>query len=177
VPVTTESGLIKADFTLPQSGEYTVVVQNRSSSATYSYSFVVGDATPAYGGPSLTVDDEAPMTRGKIVTAGSDHDYTFTLADATTLYFEALSASADFEWTLTGPSGEIVSDRDFDDGNLKVSAASGSYTLTIASTGVGPYAFRLLDLGERRRSHRVHRQRLAQRLDRIPRACDFGHER
>ncbi|QDT46981.1 tRNA(Glu)-specific nuclease WapA precursor [Symmachiella dynata] len=143
--VETTTGLIEGSFTLPASGDYTIVVDHAGSTSSYDYSFVLEDASPVGGSAALVLDE---LTTGQIQTDGETHEYTFSLSGSDTLFFESLTTDTDLRWSLTGPSGAVVTDRDFDAGGLKIDGESGSYTLTIdgPSEATGSYAFRLLNL-------------------------------
>lgn len=101
------------------------------------------------------------MSTGKVtvegtVTAPSEIDtYTFSLSHDSEVYFDSLTNSANFTWTLSGPAGTTVSGRQFDHSdafagpaNPVLNLVSGNYTLTVTASGTttGDYAFRLLDL-------------------------------
>jgi hypothetical protein len=93
------------------------------------------------------------------------HDvYRFTLDEAKRMYFDFLSATTSYDnyylrWTLSGPLGEVVSNRPFrasdsSDGTSILDLGPGEYTLTVhaptdtsyAADITGSYGFRLLDL-------------------------------
>lgn len=143
----TTTGLLAGNFTLPETGAYTILVDRDGGSNPYSYSFVVQDdsPTPAGGTATLALDE---LSEGRIETDGAAHTYTFSLAQAETLFFESLTSNTDLRWSLDGPSGAVVTDRDFDLADLQVSAAAGSYTLTVdgPAGATGAYAYRLLNL-------------------------------
>src|SRR5207244_2560613 len=90
---------------------------------------------------------------GALATPGEQDRYSFTLAGATLLYFDALTNNNNLTWTLTGPAGTAVSSRAFTTGvfefdvNPVVGVPAGDYTLTIDLPGdqTGAYAFRLID--------------------------------
>jgi hypothetical protein len=88
---------------------------------------------------------------GQIDHPGQVDRFTFTLEQAQRLYFDALF-NAPLLWTLTGPQGAVVSQRDLRssdsiEGFPVLDLPAGQYTLEIDATGddIGPYAFRLLD--------------------------------
>ncbi|MFA6444279.1 MAG: LEPR-XLL domain-containing protein, partial [Sterolibacterium sp.] len=139
--------------TLAFDGSYTLLVEGRTNtSGTASYSFNVQKVT----------DDVAPMNVGTTVSGAIDHAgqrdfYNFSLTDATQVYFDALTNNANFNWTLTGPRGTVVSGRALtaaDAANLSgspaMNLAAGDYTLIIDSSAdiVGNYSFRLLDIAQ-----------------------------
>src|SRR4030067_2498248 len=82
--------------------------------------------------------------------------YSFTLPVDSRLYFDMLSPhNSNFSWSLTGPTGAVVSGRAFpasdsaDIGNPVLHLIAGDYLLTISATNgaTGSYSFRLLDIG------------------------------
>src|SRR5439155_25442868 len=91
-----------------------------------------------------------------LATAGAHDRSTFTLPGAALLYFDSLTNSGSFNWTLIGPAGAAVTNRPFfasDSGGLSnavVPVPAGDYTLTIDGTGdvTGAYAFRLWDVAQ-----------------------------
>src|SRR5262249_49429234 len=98
---------------------------------------------------------------GNLPSPGRVDSYTFTLAAAARLYFDALTSNTanpsigSFSWSLQGPPGTVVSQRAFTSsdsadgpGNEVLALPAGSYTLTVdASSDItGAYSFRLLDL-------------------------------
>ncbi|MCA9078376.1 MAG: putative Ig domain-containing protein [Planctomycetaceae bacterium] len=116
--------------------------QNTSS---LQYGFVVQDASADVTNAALSLNT---LSKGVLTTSSNPHTYTFTLASATELFFESVLTDGHHRWTLTDSSGDVVSDRAFDAGDLLVSAAADTYTLTIEATDdvASPYGFRLLDL-------------------------------
>src|SRR5262249_28039841 len=96
-----------------------------------------------------------PVT-GAIASPRQRDQYTFTLADASLLYFDALTNDASLTWSLAGPAGTAVSGRAFtasDSGSISSNPvlnliAPGDYTLTVERTGdsTGAYQFALADL-------------------------------
>src|SRR6185503_10850414 len=103
-------------------------------------------------------DDTAPLTLGArvdgtIAHTGQSDRYTFSLAADTRLYFDTFT-DVDFQWSLTGPRGALVTSAsmrfiDGPDGNPFISAIAGAYTLTVNGPDdrIGNYSFRVLDLG------------------------------
>src|SRR5262249_32247655 len=82
--------------------------------------------------------------------------YAFTLPSASLLYFDALTSNFQLNWTLTGPAGNAVFLRSFNQSDATSTSANpvlnlvaGDYTLTIGAGGTtAPYSFRLFDLGQ-----------------------------
>ncbi|MCP5367599.1 MAG: LEPR-XLL domain-containing protein, partial [Hyphomicrobiales bacterium] len=139
------------DVTLALGGMYTLLAEGRIYAGNRnSYAFTVQrilDDTAA-----LTLD---ARTDGAIDHVGQRDHYTFTLATDARLYFDTLTNSSAFNWTLAGPRGTVVAARDFNDsdsydiaGNPVLDLVAGDYTLTVDADNdtVGDYAFRLFDL-------------------------------
>lgn len=136
---------------VPLTGTYTLLIEGRfldTGTATYTVDIqpVIDTTTPLVLGA---------VTDGKIDSPGQMNNFTFTLPNAATLYFDNLTASnSNLRWSLTGPSGNVVTNRtlngsdsvDIADPQLRLPA--GDYTLTFDGTGetTAPYEFRLFDL-------------------------------
>ena len=128
---------------LTQSGTYTLLLEGNIGDTAGNYTFnvrpIVTTSTP------LTIGN---VVSGAIATAGQQDRYTFTLPGAALLYFDSLANIGNLSWTLTGPTGPVVSTRDFINGDgLVLNLPSGNYTLTVDGTrdATGAYSFRLLD--------------------------------
>ena len=148
-PLTTD----QTGIALSAAGTYSLLIEGGTTdtSSTRSYSFQVIDQGIA----------PQPLTLGATVLASlsttSEVDqYTFTLAAATKLYFDALAGDADFVWTLADdvPTSHVT-DRSWTasdgagiaDGSVVLDLAAGNYTLSVETgTVTGDYSFRLLDL-------------------------------
>ncbi|MEZ6048635.1 MAG: hypothetical protein R3C11_24270 [Planctomycetaceae bacterium] len=119
-----------------------VFLQNSSSR---EFGFFLEDNSTAVINSALSFN--TPY-RGIVSPTSTPHTYTFTTSSSTELLFESLSPDATYEWTLTGPGGDVVSDQGFDLNDYLLTAATGSYTLTInsVSSPMGNYGFRLVDL-------------------------------
>ena len=99
-----------------------------------------------------------PLVLGSLVSdaisvAAEQDRYSFSLPAAALLAFDALTPNANIMWSLTGPTGTVVSNRSFTgsdaaNGNPVLSLPTGNYVLTVAATGTntGIYSFRLSDL-------------------------------
>lgn len=138
-------------LTLNATGIYTVLVEGIiSNSGTTSYAFNVEPIN----------DNTQTLTLGNTVNAtlavpGQQDRYTFHLATSSQLYFDSLTNNANFQWSLKGPSGTLVSNRPLNssDGNNGPSSPvlllpAGDYSLTVLGSAntTGAYAFRVLDL-------------------------------
>jgi small nuclear ribonucleoprotein (snRNP)-like protein/putative NADH-flavin reductase len=139
-------------FTLTQGGTYIGLIEgrfNESSPSSYTYNLQPISA------PAPTALTLGTTTSGAISLTGETDVYTFSLASVSRLYFDSLTNNNNFNWTLVGPSGTVVSHRSFlgsdsnDLGNPVLGGLpAGSYTLTIDGTtdNTGAYSFRLSDL-------------------------------
>ncbi|MCB1631072.1 MAG: LEPR-XLL domain-containing protein, partial [Pseudomonadales bacterium] len=147
-------------LTLAYAGEYTLLVESRYyQTAVQTYSLRVNTVS----------DDEFTLvpgeTQSQAIAVPGQHDvYRFTLDEAKRMYFDFLSATTSYDnyylrWTLSGPLGEVVSNRPFrasdsSDGTSILDLGPGEYTLTVhaptdtsyAADITGSYGFRLLDL-------------------------------
>jgi hypothetical protein len=155
-------GLSDLDVTtLAAAGTYRLLVEGgRTNTGTDSYTINV---VPVVDGTPTTITATQMLSGdtllGAIALPGEQDTYTFTLADTTQLYFDALTNNGSLAWSLVGPSGAgapIVSNRGFtvsDGSNLStvnpvLSLPAGVYTLVVDGhlSATGGYAFRLLDL-------------------------------
>jgi hypothetical protein len=138
--------------TLPETGTYTLLVEGHAGDTIAGRYTLIVQSVPA--------PTEA-LTPGGVVDGAIDvpteqRRYTFTLADPTKLYFDALTNDSRFVWTLAGPGGNVVSNRAFtaSDGTYSTDpvqeVVAGDYTLTVSAAGdaTGAYQFRLLDLSQ-----------------------------
>ncbi|HMC71614.1 MAG TPA: hypothetical protein VKJ07_20820, partial [Mycobacteriales bacterium] len=133
--------------TLSLTGTYTLLVEGRRYNApANSYRFNVQPVTD-----DLAAIQIGARIDGAIAHPGEMDRYTFTLAQRTRLYFDALTDSQVF-WTLTGPTGTVVAGRnlrtsDSADNYPLLDLVTGNYTLTFDASGddVVAYAFRLID--------------------------------
>ncbi|MEF8723661.1 MAG: CARDB domain-containing protein [Candidatus Accumulibacter delftensis] len=138
-------------FTLAYDGIYTLLMEGRRSVAgNASYSFNV----------QPVADDVVNLTLGAAVSGSIEHAaqqdyYDFRLEAGSALYFDSLTNSTDFTWTLSGPRGPVVSARQFADSdsndyksNPVLSLEAGDYTLIVGGKDAttGAYGFRLVDL-------------------------------
>jgi subtilase family serine protease len=138
---------------LPQSGIYTLLVEG------YIYSGDSGNYSLNL--KTITSQPPEPLTigntiSGEISTFGVQNSYTFKLTENSKLYFDFLTAQTSLTWSLRGPNGSIISNKDvrysdwdYNYDSPSMNLVAGDYTLTIeGSTGnaKGTYQFRLLDI-------------------------------
>ena len=142
------NGFGDQQLVLPSTGAYTLLVEGQ-----------VGQATPTRFGFELFAENDtaqpmvlnAPVLDALTQPGQADH-YSFTLATATALSFDALTPSPGLSWTLAGPRGTEVSARGFgnsdaSDGTSDLVLPAGTYSLTVSGSGAGvrPYGFQLLN--------------------------------
>jgi len=135
-------------FTLPTSGEYTVVVSG-SSSTPVSYSFQLLEAPPVAVTTTALVLDE--VTSGQL-TQDQRHDFTFEVPAGQTLdvYLDSLDQDYDgARFTLKSPSGIGLTSGSMDGdafSPIRLTEA-GTYTLSIeTNSATSDYRFRLMNL-------------------------------
>ncbi len=137
--------------TLPRTGTYTVMIEGNVDQTTPAdYAFTVYTATTTHAPLPLN----QPVL-GSIATPGQTDAYDFTLTQPTKVLFDSLDSRGDVQWTLTGATGDLVSNRLFNasdangiNGDDGVSLAAGSYSLSVSSVGAasGAYGFQVLDV-------------------------------
>ena len=98
------------------------------------------------------------QSSGSIHSPGEISQHTITLGAASNVVFDALTDDNRFNWSLDGPDGNVVSNRNFtasdslDLGasNPVMSLAAGNYTFSVSATGdsTGNYSFEVLDLSK-----------------------------
>jgi PKD repeat protein len=135
------------DATVPAEGVYLVEVSSGAAAGDYSFRI----ASPTTTTVPLKVDQTVD---GLIGVPGERDEYTFTLHQPTSLYFDSLTAGSSFVWSLAGQGGPIVRDRAFAASDATGLTESpllrllpGNYTLTVGALNAttGPYTFRLID--------------------------------
>jgi hypothetical protein len=135
-------------FSVPHTGSYLLAVEGRyaDTSTNGNFSFLLQPVTD--GLSAITV---GATVNGAITTAGQRQFHTFTLASPARLFFDTLR-NVDFTWTLTGPPGVIVQDRQFlssdsYDGDALLNLPAGDHVIEVDASGTdtGNYAFRLVD--------------------------------
>lgn len=138
-------------FSLPNSGNYTLVVQGRvSNNGVTQYQFnmlLVSDPTKALPLNSQVSDSLNIPSQVK--------NYTFNLTTPTALYFASLTNDNNLVWTLSGPKG-VVQSIGFGWGSANLVGdmrsvglmPAGNYTLTVSGNGpyIAPYQFNLMTL-------------------------------
>jgi len=136
--------------TLTIPGTYTMLVEGYYADDPGSAAYRI-DLTPVVDGiQALSV---GASTTGAISVPGQAQQYVFSIPSPASLYFDARTNNPNLIWSLTGPGGNLVSDRSFNSsdgstGNGVLQLAPGDYTLTVAANGdtSGGYQFRLFDL-------------------------------
>jgi uncharacterized protein (DUF697 family) len=129
-------------------GSYLILIEGyHSDPGSGSYTF---NLTPVIDGSQALVLG-TPVT-GSITTPGQVQQYTFTLGSAARLYFDSLTNTSSLRWSLNGPTGNIVNNRNFNSsdwsvGNPVLALPAGNYTITVSAPGdtLGGYQFVLQD--------------------------------
>lgn len=128
---------------------------NPPASGTSGLLYALDFENTALSDGALLRTTNANGVSGSIAQPGESDVYSFSLTAETLVMLDSLTNSADINWTLTGPQGEIVSARRLSDTDSADFTASpvlrlgaGDYTLKIDATGsvTGHYNFRLRDL-------------------------------
>lgn len=146
-------------FALQRTGDYLLLVEGDiGNTAPVNYQFNLRTVT----------DSTTPMvlnatTTASITQAGQTANFTFNLTEATSVLFDKLT-DANFNWSLTGPAGQVVakhetydndnyygyngdyrSDHEFD-GFEHLALAAGVYSLSVDVDGstTGAFPFRLI---------------------------------
>src|SRR5688500_16201989 len=95
----------------------------------------------------------AQTVSGQIDVPGEVDQYGFTLPQNARIVFDSLSNTSNVNWSLSGPNGEVVTNRAFNSSdntsaNPLLDLAAGEYTVTVDATGdaTPTYTFRLIDL-------------------------------
>src|SRR5262249_48413673 len=120
-------------ITLNLTGTYTLLVEGA----------IGNTSNTGYTWNAIPVVDPAPelLTLGSVVSgnlnAPSELDrYTFTLSSNALLYFDSLTNNANFNWSLTGPTGQSgLVNFTGDQGSGPIKVVSGDYTLTVSASG------------------------------------------
>ena len=146
------------NLTLSLTGRYTLVVSGenfRTDPDNYSFKLIFNSNTPQPGLPVGT-----PLVLGNTQTfslpaGGGSTVFNFTLAQATTVYFDpqSITPNSDSYWNLTGPHGTELGDSYLGwyygfEGARVLNLVAGDYAITFRSSQqADSFAFRLLDLG------------------------------
>ena len=141
--------------TLLATGTYYLAVEGFiSDTGTANYTVTAqfqGNTPPAP--PSGTPLTLGSTVSGTIATSSQQDQYFFTLPANALLYFDALSTASLVGWSLSGPGGVVVNNRQITASNdVNVSPVmplpAGTYSVTIAGVdgGTGAYSFRLDNL-------------------------------
>jgi hypothetical protein len=130
-------------FALKYSGEYLLLVEGaQSNTAPVTYNFTLQPVNDTQ--QSLTLDQN---TNVSIAQSGQTAYYHFSLDDNTSVLFDRLSGG-NFNWSLTGPLGQVVGQHQTSssDYNNALALVAGDYTLAVNVDGgvTGNYAYRLL---------------------------------
>ncbi len=139
---------------LTAAGAYTLLVEGDAyDTGTTGYSFNVqsqgNEPVLPFTGTPITLGD---VVSGDISTPGQEDQYTFTLAADTRIEFDNLITDDNLQWSLVGPSGQVVTDQSFLNSDAyygdPIPVVAGDYQLTVSAYGgaTGSYSFRLLDL-------------------------------
>ena len=106
--------------------------------------------------PRVLLSGDLLPVHGTLNTPGQVDQYAINLQTTKDLYFDSLTPNgAQFDWTLNGPSGTVVSGRSFENsdssginGPAALHLPAGAYTLDVSGQNntTGAYAFQLLDL-------------------------------
>lgn len=103
----------------------------------------------------LMSGDPVVAVNASIDVPGETDQFGFTLTQNTRIVFDSLTNSANINWSLTGPNGTEVSNRNFSTsdavdaaGSPLLDLATGDYTLTVDAVNdvTGSYGFRLIDV-------------------------------
>lgn len=139
-------------LTLPRDGEHLLILEGRNSddSPSGQYAFEIIPVFDDQG-----VANTAGGVSGEIAAPGERDFYELTLASETQLAFDSLTDRNDIEWSLSGPTGNIVNGQRFGSSDAPNNRGvdvlpAGDYLLTVDGVGqsTGEYAFRLLDLAD-----------------------------
>ncbi len=142
-----------APATLERTGTYTVMIEgNVDQTAPADYNFTVFPVTTNQASLDL-----GQTVAGTLATPGQTDHYSFTVTQPTSVLFDSLSNRGDVQWTLSGNTGNLVTQRSFSQsdgtgigGDASVALTAGTYTVSVAGVGAatGAYGFQLLDLSQ-----------------------------
>jgi hypothetical protein len=158
-PVTTAQNVYNtpSPIVLPTTGDYLLIIESEAEQTVYE------DTTDYQFTLTTLIDQHETLDIEQIISTELNpifpsKSYDFHLDQAGTFYFDALSNSEKLTWSLRGPRGEVVSERQFvrsdstDLGGVSplLALVAGDYTLVVTITDgwYGEAQFRLLDLGQ-----------------------------
>ena len=105
--------------------------------------------------PRVLLSADLNPIQGAIDVPGQVERYSFTLAQEKQILFDSETNSSSLHWSLTGPQGDVVTNRAFNSSDpvdnsstAPLDLVSGTYTLSVqgVADATGTYQFRLLDL-------------------------------
>ncbi|MCG8335550.1 MAG: hypothetical protein MJE63_13605, partial [Proteobacteria bacterium] len=143
-------------FDLAFDGEYLLLIEGRRDESPVDPSDISFNLQPVvdHAPVAITVGDRVD---GQIEVPGETRAYRFSVQEAGLYYFDSLAAANNQStWSLSGPTGSLVSGRDLYDSDAQELGGSnplfalvtGDYVLTIDgnAANVPAYAFRVLNL-------------------------------
>jgi hypothetical protein len=140
----------RGPVTLNVSGTHTLMIEGYwGDTGSGNYQFNVAAVTD--GLQALTLGS---TVSGTIGSPGQRQQYTFSLGSATRLYFDSLTNTSNVRWSLDGPGGNVVNNRNFNGSDAQnysnpvLNLPAGNYTLTVLANAnaTSAYQFRLFDL-------------------------------
>src|SRR5262249_54310991 len=149
-----------AALTVSQPGTYTLLVEGGiadTGTGTYAFTVQPQGNVPPPSPPASTPAAPGSVLSAPIAAPGEQARSRFPLPARSLLYFDALPVSPGLTWTLTGPAGTAVGNRNFANsdaggipGSPVLNLVAGDYLLTVAGAGgaTGAYSFRLSDLAQ-----------------------------
>ena len=105
----------------------------------------------------LSADPMGARVDASLDVAGETDRYSFTLTNDLRVVFDSLTNNSNIHWSLSGPGGNLVSDRSFAGsdsvdfgGTVAMDLTAGDYNLSVDGVGdtTGAYSFRLIDLAK-----------------------------
>ncbi len=103
--------------------------------------------------PRLLMSADLIPVVGSIDVPGETDFYTFELAEERTILFDALTPDSRFNWSLSGPGGEVQVPTAFDasdgaQGGTLLALDAGTYRMAVDAAGDhrGDYQFRLINI-------------------------------
>ena len=136
-----------AEFLLPGSGNYTVVLSDANGQVIdYDLSVAIGD------GEQITPTG-FDLIYSRTIAAGEEQTFTFDAPAGLKVYFDGISStSSRIRGSLVAPSGEVIDSflrSNFDASNPYTLKETGTYTLRFdGGSDGGDYSYRLLNLSD-----------------------------